>query len=38
MPFLVEADVTFDPENVNFLGSNGVMFNPQNFPDLIEQF
>jgi hypothetical protein len=35
---LVEEDVALDPENVDFLGANGVGFDAKDFADLIEEF
>ena len=38
MPFLVEEDVALDPENIDLFGAQGIVFDPENFPDLVEEF
>ena len=35
---MVEEDKPLDPENVDFLGAKGVMFDAEDFADLVEQF
>jgi hypothetical protein len=36
--FLVEKDVTFNPMNVNFLGTQRVMLDAKDLSDLVEKF
>jgi hypothetical protein len=34
----MEEVVAFDPVDINFLGSNDIMFNAKHIADLVEQF
>jgi hypothetical protein len=38
MPFLMEEDVALDPEDVDFLGAEGVVFDAEDFANLVEEF
>ena len=38
MTLLVEKDVTLDPSDVGVLGMDGVMFDAEDFADLVEEF
>jgi hypothetical protein len=35
---MVEEDVALDPEDIDFLGANGVVFDAKDFANLIEEF
>ena len=38
MPLLVEEDVALDPEDVDLFGAEGVVFNAEDFANLVEEF
>jgi hypothetical protein len=38
MPFLMEEDEAFDPEDVDLFGAEGVVFDAEDFADLVEEF
>jgi hypothetical protein len=38
MTSLMEEDVALDPEDVNFLGAEGIVFDAKDFPNLVEEF
>lgn len=38
MPLVMKKDVTLDPVDVGLLSPQAVMFHPEDFSDLIEEF